>query len=141
MERLATLARLGAQEVERERRALGALDQTIGRLHRRLEAWRAEQERELRAGVSLGAGPSLAAFLEASRERIRAARAELRRLAAEREAQAARLLDRRLELKRLELLIARQRQRREIEARRREQGAADALALLRMARLRTRARG
>jgi hypothetical protein len=69
-----------------------------------------------------------------ARERVRAAHAELRHLAAEREAQAARLLERRLELKRLELLIARQRRRREAEARRREQGAADELALLRAAR-------
>ena len=141
MDRLATLARLAAREVEGERRALGALDRTIGRLHRRLEAWRAEQERELRAGVGLGVGLSLAAFLEASRQRVRGAQAELRHLAAEREAQAARLLERRLELKRLELLIARQRQRREVESRRREQGAADELALLRAARLRTRGRG
>jgi flagellar export protein FliJ len=84
--------------------------------------------------ASFAAGLSLAAFLEASRERVRAAHAELRHLAAEREAQAARLLERRLELKRLELLIARQRRRREAEARRREQGAADELALLRAAR-------
>jgi len=134
MEPLAVLARLAGLEVERERRALAALDAPIETLRRRIADWGAEAELERRTAVDLASARLLGAYLEASRRRLGAAESELVRLEQARAQQAARLLEQRRELKRLELLRARHEQRRRTEAARREQRAIDELAVLGAAR-------
>ena len=134
MEPRAVLARLAGLEVERERRALAALDGQIEGFQRQIARWRAEVEHERRTAVDLAGARLLGAYLEASRRRLGAAVSQLARLEQARAQQAARLLERRRELKRLELLRARLEQRRRTEAARREQRAVDELALVGAAR-------
>jgi flagellar export protein FliJ len=127
---LAVLARLAGLEVERDRRALAALDDQLDRLRRQIAEAEAQDRRERQAVVDLAGARALALYLEAQRQRRRAAEAEISRLEAARAQQLARMLASRLELKRLEVLQARQDRRRRVEAQRRERQSLDELALL-----------
>lgn len=131
MDPLDILVRLAEQEVERARRALAEFDQRIAQLTDRIECERAGLERALGDPAP---GPLLAAFVEASRERIRKDREQLADLEIGRRQKAARLLDHRIELKRLELLRDRRRVQEQIEAERREQKEVDEQAVLQAAR-------
>jgi hypothetical protein len=140
MDGLALLARLAGQKVEQERRALGAIDLELDRqLHARARE-QALIAREAAAATGLEGARLLATWLAASRQRQELAERELERLEAARATQLARMIEQRLELKRLELLQARRRARRRAEAARLEQRAADELALLRAARAAERGR-
>jgi flagellar export protein FliJ len=129
------LERLAAQEVERERLALAALDAAIAEQQRKVAQEIATLPREQEAAGGLADGAALyAKWLAGSRRRRQAAEREIERLAQARAEQMRRLIERRLERKRLELLRARARARHEAAARRREQHEADELATLRAAR-------
>jgi flagellar protein FliJ len=130
MDPLAVLVRLAGLEVERERRALVALDDQLDRLRQQIAAAEAEALSERRGALDLVGARLLAAYLEAHRQRRRAAEEELARLEQARAAQLARLMAGRLELKRLEVLQTRQSRRREALASRRERKGLDELALL-----------
>jgi flagellar biosynthesis chaperone FliJ len=130
MQPLAVLARLAALEVEHERRALAALDEQLDRLRREIEQAMALALSERRHASDLTGARTLALYLEAHRQRLRAAEAERASPEEKRARQLARLLDSRLELKRLELLQARLQRRRRTEALRRERRDLDELALL-----------
>ena len=136
MDHLAVLVRLAGREVERERQALAELDATIEQLRQEIALARAEAERERRAATDLASARLLAAYLEASRRRLRGAGTELARLEEARARQLTRLVEQRLELKRLELLRARDAQRRQVEASRRERRELDELAVIGAARRR-----
>ncbi len=130
MDPLAVLVRLAGLEVERERRALATLDDQLDRLRQKIAAAEAEAESERRGALDLVGARLLAAYLEAHRQWRRAAEAELARLEQARAAQLVRLMSRRLELKRLEVLRTRQDRRRRADALRRERKSLDELALL-----------
>ncbi len=130
MDPLGVLARVAGLEIERERRGLAELDQRLQALRQSISAAQAEAERERRAIVDLAGTRLLAAWLEAHRQRLQAATAELSRLGQARAAQLAQVMAARLELKRLELLQTRQQRRREAEALRVERKRLDELASL-----------
>jgi len=136
MDHLAVLVRLAGREVERERRALAELDARIEPLRQQIALARAEAERERRAATDLDSARLLAAYLEASRRRLQNAATELARLEQARARQLARLVEQRLGLKRLELLQARDAERRQAEAARRERRELDELAVIGAARRR-----
>jgi flagellar export protein FliJ len=136
VDHLAVLVRLAGLEVERERRALAELDATLDQLRHQIALARAEAERERRAATDLAGARLLAAYLAASGRRLRMAATELARLEQARAGQLTRLIEQRLELKRLELLRARDAQRRQVEASRRAQRNIDELALIGAARRR-----
>jgi flagellar export protein FliJ len=136
MDHLAVLLRLAGLEVERERRALAAIDAAIEALRQEIALARAEAERERRAATDLAGARLLAAYLEGCRRRLQIAGTELARLEQARGQQLARLIEQRLERKRLELLRARDAQRRHAAATRREQRDLDELALVGPARRR-----
>jgi flagellar export protein FliJ len=130
MEALAVLARLAGLEIERERRALAALDHDLHRLRRQIDETDAELQRELRTVFDLAGARALALYLEAQLRRRHAAEAECAQLQQAHAAQLGRLLASRLELKRLDLLRARLDRRRRAEALRLERKSLDELALL-----------
>jgi flagellar export protein FliJ len=130
MQSLPVLARLAALEVERERRALAALDADLHGIGQQIAKLDAELEREIQAAVDLAGARALAVYLEAQRQRRDAAEGEIARLQQARATQLARLLAGRLELKRLEVLQARLDRRRRAEALRLERKNLDELALL-----------
>jgi flagellar export protein FliJ len=127
---LAVLARLAGLEVERERRALAALDDRLERLRHEIAAGEDATRRERQVVHDLDGARALAVYLEAERERRQAAETELARLEAARAQQLDRLMAARLELKRLDVLQARLDRRRRAEALRRERKGLDELALL-----------
>ena len=128
------LARLAGQEVERERQELGALDAELEQQRASITRKQAAIERECHAAGEPESARLLATWLPAARQRLHVAQGELEGLEGARAAQLARLVERRLELKRMELLQARRQARREADARVREQRTIDELALLRAAR-------
>jgi flagellar export protein FliJ len=130
MQSLPVLARLAAFEVERDWRALAALDTDLHGLRQQIAELDAELAREIQAAVDLAGARALAVYLEAQRQRRDAAEAEIARLQQARAAQFARLLAGRLELKRLEVLQARLDRRRRAEALRLERKSLDELTLL-----------
>jgi flagellar export protein FliJ len=127
---LAVLDRLAGLEVERERRALAALDDRLERLRHEIAAAEDAARRERQVVHDLDGARALAVYLEAERQRRQAAQTELARLQAARAQQLDRLMAARLELKRLDVLQARLDRRRRAEALRRERKGLDELALL-----------
>jgi flagellar export protein FliJ len=134
MDALALLARLAAQEVERERQALAAIDAQLDEQRRSLEQERASIGRERAAASDLTGARALATWLVASRRRVQLAESELADLERARTAQLGRLVEQRLDLKRMELLEGRQQERRQAAEQAREQRMIDELALIRAAR-------
>ena len=130
------LVRLAGLEVERERRTLSGLEDAIAQVRQQIAIGRAEAECERRGAVDMAGARLLAAYLEASRRRLAAADAARAGLERARAQQVACLLERRLELKRLELIRQRHEQRRQAEALRRERRELDELAVLGAARRR-----
>jgi len=136
VDHLAVLVRLAGLEVDRERRALAGIDAQIETLRQRLALAQAAARRERDGALDLAYARLLADYLEAHRRGLRSLQSELAVLERERAQQAARLIEQRLELKRLELLRARQQERRRAAARRREQREIDEIALRAAARRR-----
>jgi flagellar biosynthesis chaperone FliJ len=135
MAALTVLVRLARQARDEERRALGAIDQAIGRTRDLLREAYEEAERERVAACALADGNvRLLAYLRRMHDRAAALAAELRRLESKRQAQAARLSERHLELRRLEILIERRAERDLSEAAWNEQTAVDELVQLRRSR-------
>jgi len=130
---LALLERLAAQEVERERQALAALDETLERRQRDLAGELAAAAQERRAADDLADAALYARWLAGSRQRQERARREVERLEQARAEQTTRLIERRLARKRLEVLRARAEQRHAADMRRREQRQADEVAVMRAA--------
>jgi flagellar export protein FliJ len=130
MQPLAVLVRLAGLKVERERRALAALDDQLDHLRRAIAQAEAEALNERQGASDFTAARALAVYLEAHRQHLQAAEAELARLAEQRTQQLARLMAGRLKLKRLEVLQTRLKRRRQTEALRRERKSLDELALL-----------
>lgn len=129
------LARLARQGLDEARRGLVATDQAIAALCDQLAQLRESAERERHAASRLTDGNArLMAYLRRMHGRVAAVDAELRRLEHQREAQAARLAERHVEIKRLEILIERRTERARAEALRREQQAIDELVLPRQGR-------
>jgi flagellar biosynthesis chaperone FliJ len=132
MDALAVLARLAGRARDGERRALVEIDRAIAAARELLVEARAAAELERRAACALADGNvRLLAYLRRMHGRTEALAAELRRLEDQRHAQAARLSERHLELRRLEILIERRAERAEAEAAWREQKTIDELAPLR----------
>jgi flagellar biosynthesis chaperone FliJ len=134
MDHLAVLARLAGQAVERARQALAALDAQLVERRAALTQAQGEIEREAAAASGLDGARLLATWLVARRRQLARAESEIAHLEDARAAQLARLVERRLELKRLELLQARQQERAAAAARAREQRESDELASIRAAR-------
>jgi flagellar biosynthesis chaperone FliJ len=135
MDALALVARLARQALDQERGALVRIDQAIGVTRDMLIEAREAAEREHRAACALADGNvRLLAFLRRTDGRAEALAAELRTLENQRQAQAARLSERHLELRRLEILIERRAERDRVEAAWREQTAMDELVQLRRSR-------
>ena len=132
MDALTVLARLARRALDEERRALVRIDRAIGAARDLLVEAHEAAERERRAACALADGNvRLLAYLRRMHGRAEALAAELRRLEDQRQAQAARLSERHLELRRLEILIERRADRARIEAAWREQTAMDELVQLR----------
>ena len=134
MDHLAVLARLAGQAVERARQALAAADAQLDQRRAEIASARGEFEREAAAATGLDGARLLATWLIARRRQLARAAGEIARLEDARAAQLARLVEQRLELKRLELLQARQQRRAAAEAGAREQRESDELASIRAAR-------
>lgn len=132
MDGLAVLTRLEREALEREARALRRLDQSLLEAGQRIGELDAEVARERRAAATLDGGDALlVTYLAAYRERGRAATRRLAELEQAHEAQLGRVLTRRLELERLEILAGRRRARERVASARREQKLIDDLAAMR----------
>jgi flagellar biosynthesis chaperone FliJ len=132
MEALTVLARLARRALDEERRALGQIDQAIGVARDRLIEAHETAERERRAACALAdEHVRLLPYLRRTPGRAEALSAEIQGLENQRQAQAAHLSERYLELRRLELLIERRAERARIEAEWREQAATDDFVQLR----------
>ena len=135
MDALAVLVRLARQALDEERHALSATDRAIAVLCGQLAELRAAAERERRAACGLADGSArLVAYLRRLHGRIHRLETELRRLEHQRETVAARLAERHVELKRLELLVGRRAEQARIERMRHEQKATDELVAARQGR-------
>jgi flagellar biosynthesis chaperone FliJ len=132
LDALTVVARLARQALDAERRALVQIDQAIGATRAMLIEAHEAAERERRAACVLADGHvRLLAYLRRMHGRAEALAAELRGLENQRQAQAARVSERHLELRRLEILIERRTERASIEAEWRAQMAMDELVQLR----------
>ena len=132
MDALAVLARLARQALDEERCALVRIDHAIGAARDLLVEADQAAEQERRAACALAEGNvRLLPYLRRMHGRAGALAAEIRGLENERQAQAARLSERHLELRRLEILIERRAERARIETEWREQTAMDDLVQLR----------
>jgi flagellar biosynthesis chaperone FliJ len=132
---LTVLARLARQELDEERRVLVGIDQAIGLTRGMLIAAHEEAEQERRATCALAdRNVRLLAYLRRTHDRAGALAAELSYLENQRQAQAARLFERHVELRRLEILVERWAERARSEAAWREQTTIDELVQLRRRR-------
>jgi flagellar export protein FliJ len=132
---LAALLRLARQERDAARHALAAVDQASAAVRDQLAGLHAAAERERAAPCELADGNSrLVAYLRRLAGRARELQAELDRLERRREAVAARLAERHLELRRLQILVERRAERARVERRGREQKALDELVATRRRR-------
>ena len=132
MDALAVLARVARQALDDERHGLLRTDQAIAALCHQLAGLREAAERERHTACALADGHArLMAYLRRMSGRATALDANLRRLEQQREAQAARLAARHVELKRLEVLLERRAQRSRAERMRRDQKAIDELVMVR----------
>ena len=132
MDSLAVLVRLARQTLNEQRQALHAIDQAIAATQDQLNALREAMERERRAACELADRDlRLATYQRRVRTRERSLQAEGRRLERERAAQAGRLAERHLELRRLEILAERRAERIHAARQRQEQHSIDELALAR----------
>jgi hypothetical protein len=132
MDALTVLARLARRALDEERRALVQIDHAIGIARDRLIEAHEAAERERRAACALADGHvRLLPYLRRMPGRAGELAAEIDRLENQRQAQAARLSERHLELRRLEILIERRAERARIEAEWREQAAMDDFVQLR----------
>lgn len=137
MDPLERLARLQRRRLDEDKRALSEISAEIAAVEQRLVALRAQRADEIAhsgpdpVGVRL-----LAVWLQASAGRERGLEAECQRLERRRAAAIARLTDRRVELRRLELLLERRSERATEAAARAEQRALHDLAAARHARAR-----
>ena len=137
MDTLAVLARLERQALDRERLRLQAIDGQLDELGGQLSALRAAVTAERQVAAQLADGQAaLAAYLPVNHARQRATAAHLGELEVARAEQMGRVLSRRLELERLEILAERRRQRHHDANQKREQQAIDELALIGAARRR-----
>jgi flagellar biosynthesis chaperone FliJ len=129
---LTVVARLARQALDAERRALVQIDQAIDATRDMLIEAHEAAERERRATCALADGHvRLLAYLRRMHGRAEALAAKLRGLENQRQEQAARVSERHLELRRLEILIERRTERASIEAEWRAQAAVDELVQLR----------
>jgi hypothetical protein len=132
MDALTVLARLARRALDEERRALVQIDHAIGIARDLLIEAREAAVRERRAACALADGHvRLLPYLRRTPSRAEALAAEIQGLENQRQAQAARLSERHLELRRLEILIERRAERARIEAEWREQAAMDDFVQLR----------
>jgi flagellar biosynthesis chaperone FliJ len=132
MDALTVLARLARQALDEERLALVRIDHAIGAARDLLVEADQAAERERRAACALAEGNvRLLPYLRRMHGQAGTLAAEIRGLENQRQAQAARLSERHLELRRLEILIERRAERARIEAEWREQTAMDDLVQLR----------
>jgi flagellar export protein FliJ len=139
MDALGTLLRLARQRLDEERHALAAVGAEALRLEVRLRELREARVREQAAlGAEMAGRALLSAYLESARRHERALAAELLRLEQARAAQLARLLARRTEVERLDLLAARRQRQAAVAGARREQREVDDLVATRRAAHRSR---
>jgi flagellar export protein FliJ len=135
MDALAVLTRLARQALDEERRALAQIDQAIDGIRALLVEARAAATRERRAAGALVDGHArLLAYLGRMNGQTASLEAELRRLGERREEHGARLSERHLELRRLEILVERRAERARTARLRREQKAIDELLAARQHR-------
>ena len=126
MDALTVLTRVARQALDEERLGLLRIDQAIAALCHQLAGLREAAERERHAACALADGHArLMAYLRRVDARAHGMAAELCRLEHRRQAQAARLAERHVELKRLEILVERRGERSRAERMRREQKAID----------------
>lgn len=131
------LARVARQALDEERHGLLRTDQAIAALCSQLAGLREAAERErVAAGAFADGGARLVAYLRRISGRAAVLEAALRRLEQQREAQAVRLAERHVELKRLVVLVERRAERARAERTRREQKAIDELVVARQLRRR-----
>lgn len=134
MRSLRTLVRLARDEVAQYSRGLRGLGEAIAAIEARIEALGHEADAERRTAIELPGGAALlATYLDANRARRAGLEAERARLERTREEELARLHARRLELKRLEVLIERRAARARLAERERERRVLDDLAMIRAA--------
>lgn len=132
MRPLGTLVRLARDEVARQSRGLKALGDGIAGIQARIDTLGREADAEVQAATQLpGAAAFLAAYLGANRAQRSALEAGRDRLERDRDEQLARLRERRLELKRLEVLSERRAARARLAEREDEQRLLDELTMIR----------
>lgn len=132
---LGRLARLERQRVDEERRALGQISVRIAALEERIEGLRASIADEIaQSRPGPAAAQLLGIWLQASARREHALRAELERLEQRRADVRSGMHARRIEMKRLEILLERRLAQAEDAAARAEQREIEDLAAARHAR-------
>ncbi len=128
MSSLDVLARLAKQAVDQERQALQRINGAMAEHEQRIEDLRASTATEAACGLDfMTTGATLPAYLRANKLRIEAVAAQLRNLRAAHAVQLQKLQDKRVELKRYELLIERREQRLAEDLAAKEQKAIDEL--------------
>jgi flagellar export protein FliJ len=134
---LAVLARLARQALDEERQRLLGTDEAIAAVCDQRAGLREAAELERRAAGGFTDGNArIVTYLRRVAARAQRLQAELRRLEHQRAAEAARLAERHVELKRLEILVERRAERARAERIRREQQTTDELVVLRQHRQR-----
>lgn len=128
---LDVLARLAKQAVDRERQALQRINAATAEVEQRIEELHAMRTIEAaHGGDFMTVGATLPAYLQASRERGRAAAAKLRDQQAALAAQLKKLLQQRVELKRYEHLAERRAKRAAEDLAAKEQKVIDELVVI-----------
>ncbi len=135
MSSLDVLARLAKQAVDQERQALQQINNAIAEHEQRIEDLRIATAAEARHGADfMTVGATYPAYVRANKLRVEAAIAELRNLRSAHADQLQKLQDKRVELKRFELLIERREQRLAEEMAAKEQKAIDELVIAKAGR-------
>lgn len=131
------LARLAKQAVDQERQVLQRINGAIIDVEQRIEDLGAKTRAEAAKGTDfMTVGATLPAFIQANKLRVQAAVDHLQKLQLAHADQLQKLQQRRIELKRYELLIERRQKRLAEDLARKEQKTIDDLVLIKAGRRR-----
>ena len=132
---LDVLARLAKQDVDRERQTLHKLNTEIAETEQLIADLTNVMASETAKPLDfMTTGATLVAYIQASRQRIEASKVRLSDLLLRQQAQLAKLQEKRLELKRYEILTERRAQDVKAAAAAREQKAIDELVAIKAGR-------
>ena len=138
MAALEVLLRLARQAIDSERRSLQNINQAIANVEQRIQDLRAVTVKEAAGEPDfMTVGATLAAFVKANKLREEGAYAQLDKLRAEQGKQLQRLQEKRVELRRYELLAERRAEREAEETKRQEQKTIDDLVMIKLGHARS----